>query len=296
MADADWVIEAIVENLAIKRALMARLVEVVGADAIVSTNTSGIPISEIAECLPRQFKRRFLGTHFFNPPRYLRLLEIIPQAETDPDIVDFMLRFGAETLGKGTVRCKDTPNFIANRFMLMSGMQATNYALDQGYGVEEVDALTGPLIGRPKTATFHLNDLVGFDVHISVARNLYHAAIPDDPARDLLRHAKNKTLSDELLERGWLGRKTGRGFYHMRRDGAKRRNFGRSTWTRSNMSRRANPASKASANTASGRTAWRTHPLADKRQRSRRSITFITCMPSRWHMPRIAYRKSATLA
>ncbi len=221
LADADWVIEAVVENLAIKRALMARLVDVVGADAIVSTNTSGIPISDIAEGLPRQFKRRFLGTHFFNPPRYLRLLEIIPGAETDPDIVDFMLRFGAETLGKGTVRCNDTPNFIANRFMLMSGMQATNYALDHGYSVEEVDALTGPLIGRPKTATFHLNDLVGFDIHISVARNLYDA-IPEDPARELLLHSKNKALSDELLARGWLGRKTGRGFYHMRRDGGKK--------------------------------------------------------------------------
>ena len=221
LADADWIIEAIVENLAIKRALMARLVAVVGADAIVSTNTSGIPISDIAAGLPRQFKRRFLGTHFFNPPRYLRLLEIIPQAETDPDIVEFMLRFGAETLGKGTVRCNDTPNFIANRFMLMSGMQATNYALDHGYSVEEVDALTGPLIGRPKTATFHLNDLVGFDIHISVARNLYHA-IPEDPARDLLLHTGNNALSDELLERGWLGRKTGRGFYHMRREGGKK--------------------------------------------------------------------------
>ena len=221
VGDADWVIEVIVENLEIKRGLMARLVELVQADAIVTTNTSGIPIGDIAESLPAQFTRRFLGTHFFNPPRYLRLLEVIPHAGTDPDIVDFMMRFGAETLGKGTVRCNDTPNFIANRFTLMSGMHATNYALDQGYTVEEVDALTGALIGRPKTATFHLNDLVGFDIHISVARNLYHA-IPDDPARELLLHEKNAELSDELLERGWLGRKTGRGFYHMRRDGGKK--------------------------------------------------------------------------
>ena len=221
VGDADWVIEVIVENLEIKRGLMARLAELVHADAIVTTNTSGIPIGDIAEGLPEQFTRRFLGTHFFNPPRYLRLLEVIPHAGTDPDIVDFMLRFGAETLGKGTVRCNDTPNFIANRFTLMSGMQATNYALDHGYSVEEVDALTGPLIGRPKTATFHLNDLVGFDIHISVARNLYHA-IPDDPARELLRHRKNAELSEALLQRGWLGRKTGRGFYHMRRDGGKK--------------------------------------------------------------------------
>ena len=214
----DWVVEAVVEDLAVKRGLMARLADVVRADAIVSTNTSGIPIASIAEGLPERFQRRFLGTHFFNPPRYLRLLEIIPQAGTDQDIVEFMLRFGAETLGKGTVLCKDTPNFIGNRFMSMSGMQATNYALDHGYTVEEVDALTGPLIGRPKTATFNLNDLVGFDIAVGVARNLYHA-IPDDPARELLMHEKNAALSDELLKRGWLGRKTARGFYHMRRSG-----------------------------------------------------------------------------
>ena len=218
VADADWVIEVIVERLDVKRALMARLVDLVKKDAIVSSNTSGIPIHQIAAGLPEGFKRRFLGTHFFNPPRYLRLLEIIPHAGTDPAIVDFMMRFGADVLGKGTVRCKDTPNFIGNRFMSLSGMQATNYALDHGYTVEEVDALTGPLIGRPKTATFNLNDLVGFDIAVGVARNLYEA-IPNDPAREILMHQKNAELSDKLLERGWLGRKTGRGFYHMRRDG-----------------------------------------------------------------------------
>ncbi len=215
---ADWVIEAIVEDVEIKRGLMKRLAEVLRDDAIVTTNTSGIPIASIADGLPQRFTRRFLGAHFFNPPRYLRLLEIIPHAGADPEIAEFMLRFGAETLGKGAVLCKDTPNFIGNRFMSMSGMQATNYALDHGYTVEEVDALTGPLIGRPKTATFSLNDLVGFDIAVGVARNLYHA-IPDDPARDLLIHGKNAALSDELLKRGWLGRKTARGFYHMRRDG-----------------------------------------------------------------------------
>lgn len=218
VASADWVIEAIVENLDLKRALMARLVEVVKDDAIVSSNTSGIPIHQIAADLPESFTRRFLGTHFFNPPRYLRLLEIIPHAGTDEAVANFMLRFGAETLGKGTVLCKDTPNFIGNRFMSLSGAQATNYALDHGYTVEEVDSLTGPLIGRPKTATFNLNDLVGFDIAVGVARNLYDA-IPDDPAREILTHQRNAELSDALLERGWLGRKTGRGFYHMRRDG-----------------------------------------------------------------------------
>ena len=217
-ADADWVIEAVVENLAVKRALFARLADVVSEDAIISSNTSGLPISSIAAGLPADFARRFLGTHFFNPPRYLRLLEIIPHADTDPAIAAFMLRFGSETLGKGTVLCNDRPNFIGNRFMSMSGMQATNYALDHAYSVEEVDLLTGPLIGRPKTATFNLNDLVGFDIAVGVARNLY-SAIPDDPARELLMHPGNTALSDALLERGWLGRKTGRGFYHMRREG-----------------------------------------------------------------------------
>lgn len=221
VAEADWIIEAVVEDLAIKRALMIDLADHARRDAIVSSNTSGIPIHQIARDLPERFTRRFLGTHFFNPPRYLRLLEIIPHAGSDPDIVDFMLRFGAETLGKGTVLCKDKPNFIGNRFMSLSGMQATNFALDHGYSVEEVDALTGPLIGRPKTATFNLNDLVGFDIAVGVARNLYEA-IPEDPAREILRHRKNTQLSDTLLERGWLGRKTGRGFYHMRRAGGKK--------------------------------------------------------------------------
>lgn len=199
VADADWVIEVIVERLDIKRGLMSKLVEIVKDDAIVTSNTSGIPIGEIADDLPESFTKRFLGTHFFNPPRYLRLLEIIPHAGTDPEIVDFMMKFGAEKLGKGTVECKDTPNFIGNRFMSLSGMQAMNYALDNGYTVEEVDALTGPLIGRPKTATFNLNDLVGFDIAVGVARNLYDA-IPDDPARELLTHEKNTELSNKMLD------------------------------------------------------------------------------------------------
>lgn len=221
VADADWVIEVIVERLDIKQGLMSKLVEIVKDDAIVTSNTSGIPIGEIADGLPESFTKRFLGTHFFNPPRYLRLLEIIPHAGTDPAIVDFMMKFGAEKLGKGTVECKDTPNFIGNRFMSLSGMQAMNYALDNGYTVEEVDALTGPLIGHPKTATFNLNDLVGFDIAVGVARNLYDA-IPDDPARELLKHEKTVALSDKMLENGWLGRKTGQGFYHMRREGGKK--------------------------------------------------------------------------
>ncbi|MCU0466445.1 MAG: 3-hydroxyacyl-CoA dehydrogenase/enoyl-CoA hydratase family protein [Anaerolineae bacterium] len=216
LSDTDWIIEVIVERLDIKQALMAKLAEVVKPSAIVTSNTSGLPIYKIAEGLPEHFTRRFLGTHFFNPPRYLNLLEIIPHAGTDADVTEFMLAFGRDVLGKGVVLCKDTPNFIGNRFMSMSGMQAMNYAIENGYTVEEVDALTGPLIGRPKTATFNLNDLVGFDIAVGVARNLY-PAIPDDPAREVLANPKTAALSDELLKRGWLGRKSGQGFYLMKK-------------------------------------------------------------------------------
>lgn len=222
VGDADWVIEVIIERLDVKQSLMAKLAEVVKPTAIVTTNTSGLPIHKIVAGLGEDFSRRFLGTHFFNPPRYLRLLEIIPHEGTDPEIVDFMMDFGSRVLGKGVVLCKDTPNFIGNRFMSMSGTQAMNYAIDHNYTVEEVDALTGPLIGRPKTATFNLNDLVGFDIAVHVARNLY-PAIPDDPAREVLNHEGGKQLSDAMLERNWLGRKTGQGFYFMKRsaDGGK---------------------------------------------------------------------------
>ena len=221
-SDADWIIEVVVERLDVKRNLMAKLAEIIGPDTIVSTNTSGLPIKAIADGLPDDFKRRFLGTHFFNPPRYLRLLEVIPHETTDPAVVDFMVDFGTRKLGKGVVVAKDEPNFIGNRFMSMSGMQAINYALDHDYTVEEVDSITGPLIGRPKTATFSLNDLVGFDVAVHVARNLYDA-IETDPARDVLNHPDAAKLSDELLQRNWLGRKTDGGFYKMKRgaDGGK---------------------------------------------------------------------------
>ncbi|MCB9453280.1 MAG: 3-hydroxyacyl-CoA dehydrogenase/enoyl-CoA hydratase family protein [Anaerolineaceae bacterium] len=216
VGEADWIIEVVVERLDIKQSLMAKVSELARPDAIISTNTSGIPLKDIAEHLDETFTRRFLGTHFFNPPRHLRLLEVIPHHNTDPEVIAFIQEFGTRVLGKGVVICKDTPNFIGNRFMSMSGMQAMNYALDNDYTVEEVDALTGPLIGRPKTATFNLNDLVGFDIAVHVARNLYDA-IPNDPAREILAHPKNAALSQKLLDNNWLGRKTGQGFYHMRK-------------------------------------------------------------------------------
>ncbi|MBL8133945.1 MAG: 3-hydroxyacyl-CoA dehydrogenase/enoyl-CoA hydratase family protein [Anaerolineae bacterium] len=210
--DADWVIEVVVERLDVKRALMAKLIEVVKPEAILSTNTSGLPIHAIAEGMDDGFTLRFLGTHFFNPPRYLNLLEVIPHPSTDPDIVAYLTEFATKRLGKGVVLCKDEPNFIGNRFMTMSGMQMVNYALDNGFTVDEVDSLTGPLIGRPKTATFRLNDLVGIDVAVGVARNLY-PAIPNDPARTVLEHAGTTALFDRLIASNWLGGKTGQGFY-----------------------------------------------------------------------------------
>lgn len=214
LSEVDWVIEVIVEKLDIKRSLMMKLLEVVGPQTIVTTNTSGLPISAICEGMPEDFTRRFLGTHFFNPPRHLHLLEVIPHTGTDPELVRFMVDFGTRVLGKGVVICKDTPNFIGNRFMSISGSQAMNEAIDRVFTVEEVDSLTGPLIGRPKTATFRLNDLVGFDIAVHVAQNLY-PAIPDDPARDVLVHPKASALSQTMLDKGWLGNKSGQGFYKM---------------------------------------------------------------------------------
>ena len=221
LADRDWVIEVIIENLVIKKNLMAKVAEAVGENTIISSNTSGLPIHDIAEDLDESFTRRFLGTHFFNPPRYLHLLEIIPHTNTDPELVDFLVEFGTTKLGKGVVIAKDTPNFIGNRFMSMTGSQAMNYAIDNDYTVEEVDAITGQLIGRPKTATFNLNDLVGYDIAVHVARNLYDA-IPDDPARDILKHSEVTELSNYMMENSMLGRKTNGGFYKMKREGGKK--------------------------------------------------------------------------
>jgi 3-hydroxyacyl-CoA dehydrogenase len=224
LADADWIIEVVVERLDVKQALMARVLDVAKPTAILSSNTSGLPIRQIADGLGSGFSRRFMGTHFFNPPRYLYLLELIPHPDTDPALVAFMRDFATRTLGKGVVVCKDEPNFIGNRFMSMSGTQLVNDALDHGFTVEEVDALTGKLIGRPNTATFRLNDLVGIDVAVHVARNLY-PAIANDPARGVLEHAAMNALFDRLLANGWLGNKSGQGFYRQMRGAGGEKEF-----------------------------------------------------------------------
>ena len=158
---------------------MARIDKVRKPTSIVATNTSGIPVKDIAEGRSESFRQHFLGMHFFNPPRYLKLLEVIPTADTLPEVIEFVRHFGEYRLGKGTVLCKDTPNFIGNRVAFGTGAFALDYILKNGYTVDEVDAITGPLMGHPKTATFRLIDLVGIDVWEHVGKNLA-PAIPHD--------------------------------------------------------------------------------------------------------------------
>ncbi|MEL6491072.1 MAG: 3-hydroxyacyl-CoA dehydrogenase NAD-binding domain-containing protein [Cyanobacteria bacterium J06621_3] len=208
LAEADWIVEAVIENLEIKQQLMARLDGVVKADAVVSSNTSGLPVHKIVSGCTQQFRRQFLGTHFFNPPRYLKLLELIPTADTDLAVLTRMVWFGREYLGKGVVLAKDTPNFIANRIGLFTTFLGIN-ALDQGYSIEEIDVLTGPLVGRPRSATFRTVDLVGLDTLQHVAKHL-HKAVVDDEQRDAF---EVPSLLSKLVEAGALGAKTKHGFY-----------------------------------------------------------------------------------
>lgn len=219
IAQADWILEAIVEDLKIKRELLERIDTVRRPTSIVSTNTSGLPIHALAEGRSDSFRQHFLGTHFFNPPRYLQLLEVIPGPDTRPDVVAFVKAFGENVLGKGVVICKDRPNFIANRLGTYLAMYAMRYAFAHGYRVDEVDEFTGPVIGHPKTATFRLADLVGVDILYHVAQNLY-AAVPEDEARAELRPPE---FLKAMVERGWLGNKSGQGFYKpVEEDGKKK--------------------------------------------------------------------------
>jgi 3-hydroxyacyl-CoA dehydrogenase len=214
IADCDWIVEVVVEQLGPKQELMARIEAVRKPNSIVSSNTSGIPIHQIAEGRSDEFRAHFLGTHFFNPPRYLPLLEVIPTPDTRPEVVEFMVNFGRNVLGKGVVIAKDTPNFIANRFFAIASSYGIEYALEHGYSIEEVDNLTGPLIGRPKTATFRLLDLVGLDVMAHVNKNLY-GAIEHDQFRDVMRGERAPQIMEQMLANRWLGNKSGQGFYKM---------------------------------------------------------------------------------
>jgi 3-hydroxyacyl-CoA dehydrogenase len=222
VAQADWILEAIVEDLRIKQSLMARIDEVRKPDSIVSSNTSGIPLRDVAAGRSQGFRQHFLGTHFFNPPRYLRMLEIIPTEDTLPGVVAAISHLGEYRLGKGIVLCKDTPNFIGNRLAFGTGAFGLNYILENGYTVEEVDAITGPLIGRPKTATFRLMDLVGIDIWEHVGQNLAPLIPYDTLAQQYLVAEKPAALIHMMVEKGWLGNKSKVGFYkEVKNDGGK---------------------------------------------------------------------------
>jgi 3-hydroxyacyl-CoA dehydrogenase len=215
LKEADWVIEAVVEKPDIKRELWTRVQDYVAPHAVLSTNTSGLSIHEMSDACRDDIKRRFLGTHFFNPPRYLKLLEIIPRRETDPDILEGVARFAERVLGKRVVIARDTPGFIANRLGVHSMMVVFPLMHEFGMTIEEVDALTGPLIGNPRSATFRLADIVGLDVMASVAGNLHERLTTEEEKRIFTL----PEVAQRLIADGRLGEKTGAGFYRRQKDG-----------------------------------------------------------------------------
>ena len=209
LADCDWIVEVVVENLKIKQQLFKRIEPVLKKGSIVSSNTSGIPLKAMSEGLSQEFRQHFLGTHFFNPVRYMKLLEIIPGAETLPEVLDFMADYGERILGKGIVWAKDTPNFVANRIGVQGIVKAMQIMLEDGVSIPEVDALFGPALGRPKTAMFKTTDLVGLDTMGHVAGNTY-SLVENDEARDSF------IIPDfvkQMIEKKYLGNKTQGGFY-----------------------------------------------------------------------------------
>jgi len=209
IAAVDWIIEAVVERLDIKQSLFERVEQFRKPGTLVSTNTSGIPIAQISEGRSDDFRLHFCGTHFFNPPRYLKLLEIIPGPETLPEIIDFFMHYGDRFLGKTTVLCKDTPAFIANRIGVFGILQLFHTVKEMNLTVEEVDKLTGPVLGRPKSATFRTTDVVGLDTLVNVAKGLQANCLNDEASASF-------ELPDYVLkmnENRWLGDKTGQGFY-----------------------------------------------------------------------------------
>ncbi len=209
IADCDWIIEAVVEQLDIKKQVLEKADVYRKQGSIVSSNTSGIPIHLMAEGRTEDFQKHFCGTHFFNPPRYLKLLEIIPTPHTSPEIVDFLMKYGEKQLGKTTVLAKDTPAFIGNRIGVFSIMSLLHYVAQSGMSIEEVDRLTGTIMGRPKSATFRTADVVGIDTLAMVADNLAEN-LRQDEAREVLRVPD---FVHQMITRKWLGSKTGQGFF-----------------------------------------------------------------------------------
>jgi len=209
IAQYDWIIEVVVENLDIKKKVFDQVEQFRKPGTLVTSNTSGIPIHLMAEGRSADFRENFCGSHFFNPPRYLRLLEVIPTKDTKPEIVEFLMHYGDKFLGKTTVLCKDTPAFIANRVGVYSIMALLHLVEKMDLTVEEVDKFTGPALGRPKSATFRTTDVVGLDTMIKVAKGLYDNC-PEDKAHDLF---KLPAYVEKMAENNWLGDKTKQGFY-----------------------------------------------------------------------------------
>lgn len=215
-SEADWIIEVVAENLEIKRKLLSRVAQYRKPGTIVTTNTSGLPVHLIAEGMSEEFQQHWAGTHFFNPPRYLKLVELIPGPRTSQEVIKTLSDFCDRRLGKGVVIAKDTPNFIANRIGTFSMLNVFRLMGTLGMTVEEVDACTGPAIGQPKSATFRTADIVGIDVLVHVVKNIYDS-VGNDESREMYRVP---VLVDEMVKRGWLGDKTGQGFYkRVRGDG-----------------------------------------------------------------------------
>ena len=210
LGEVDWVIEAVVENMEIKQQLMVQVEKVVSKEAVISTNTSGLSISQIAQGRSESFRRRFLGTHFFNPPCYMKLLELIPTEDTDEEITKRVEWFARIHLEKEVVLAKDTPDFIGNRIWLYAEIPTILTAVsDENYTIEEIEYLTGSLVGRPKSATFRTADLIGLDIIIDVLDSLY-SAIPQDEHREIF---KPPDILRKLVAKGAVGAKVGRGFY-----------------------------------------------------------------------------------
>lgn len=214
ISDVDWIIEVVVERLDIKQKVFEQVEKYRKPGTLITSNTSGIPMHLMCKERSEDFQKHFCGTHFFNPPRYLRLLEIIPGPKTDPAIIDFMMNYGDLYLGKETVLCKDTPAFIANRIGIYAIMSAMHTIQEMEMTVGEVDRLTGPLIGRAKSATFRTMDVVGLDTTVNVANNLYEG-LPDDESRDAFKLPK---IVKEVHDREWFGDKSGQGYFKKTKD------------------------------------------------------------------------------
>src|SRR6478672_2860242 len=209
LSNYDWVIEVVVERLDIKQSLYEQVEKFRKPGTLITSNTSGIPIHLLSKGRSEDFKKHFCGTHFFNPPRYLRLLEIIPTPDTDPEVTRFLLNYGDLYLGKTTVLAKDTPAFIANRIGVF-GIMAIFQLVDKlGLTIDEIDFLTGPIIGRPKSATFRTADVVGIDTLVKVAKGVYENC-PNDEMRDIFRIPD---WLQKMVDNNWLGDKTGQGFF-----------------------------------------------------------------------------------